>query len=328
MPLCWISSVVRLCEWKEESHYDELSSQTNYSLTRLIVKASARYSNPLFPIRLPSTFNVLRVFEENERVLIVTTACVDISPYLIDLQGIGKVTTIFMTHLVARNRQFSQCLRTMIRWMKKEYNRPCLTWLTFKASARWRAPSWPIQLSEIVNSVSVCAQCSKMDGYERRGSCLTRLIFNASLILWTPSSRILLDPISSETSVCKQSHCKWTIRSKNIWSHFVDLQRISQILSTDSTDIVPVQVQFRQSLCEMNKSIRCETRTDCLTWLTLKTSLKYRAPSMRKKADWMFSVVNVYRECREDKNGRRRAIDSHSVDLQCLTQMPGSFVVD
>ena len=156
--LYWISSVVRLCEWKEGSLYDELSSEKRRSLTRLIFKASARYSTPSFPNWLCPTSNVVRVCEENERVLlVVVVGSEDISSYLINLQSIRKMTSTFTTHAVSRNPQFSECLRTVLRWMKKKKRARCsLTWLIVNASLIHLTPASPIRLDPRLSETSVC----------------------------------------------------------------------------------------------------------------------------------------------------------------------------
>jgi hypothetical protein len=158
LPVSQTLSVVRLCEWKEGSHFDEVSSQKRDSLTRLIFKASARYWTPLFSIELFSTSSSVRVFKENERVLVLAARYVDDSSYLIDLQGISKVTSTFTTNPVVRHHQSGQCLWIVLRWMEKKKKRSCFTLLIFSASLICWIPSSPKRFRERLINTSVYEQ--------------------------------------------------------------------------------------------------------------------------------------------------------------------------
>jgi hypothetical protein len=122
--------------------------------------ASTRYSTPFARISvLSARSSSVRVCEDEEEVeyrLIVPTGCAGESSYLIDLQGIGKVTSTFITDLNAPYLQFGECLRTVLRLAEK--SRWSLTRLTFSASLIYWIPSSSIRLNSTSSDTSVCKQ--------------------------------------------------------------------------------------------------------------------------------------------------------------------------
>ena len=289
----------------------DLSRQKRYSLTRLILKASARYSTPSFSMSFCSRSTILTVFKENERALLVTE-----SFYFINLQGIGKGLENCGINRRRPKIEYYECL-----WRERDdkYEEHFFNLIDFQRFSK-RLNSFianrirrKIEHCEWLSTVKIVA-----NNESGTRDCLTSLFFKASVRYWTPVGPILLAQRFNGINVYQQKEWSSNDKTWGLLSHLIDFQCIRKILENFIANLTALQKKCGQCLEIICVSAELENeKRSYLTRLNFNASARTWAPVLSILFCRRFNVSSVcqvwfYRH--QERQGE--AICFYSIDLQ------------
>ena len=177
------------------------------------------------------------------------------------------------------------------RW----YQTPDLTWLIFRASARYLAPSSPILLLSRPRVVRVYGEWQKHRITWEQTSDLTWLTFSASARYLAASSPTLSSARWSAVRVCREWTRQWDQRGAYAWTHLIHFQCFSHIFHSCSTDPVVAEMECCEGLRRVAEVMRSDRNIfDELTRLIFSASATYLNPSVSIMFPARWSVVRVY----------------------------------